>query len=232
MTPLRLAVYGVLCLTLVSGSAGATVGSRDTYPRKDLDLTASSQPSSAGPKVTDTAMTVTWTFSQVAKADTVATSSATCDGCAGDAAALQVLYLPRAAQADLDNAATAWSQQCVECGATALSVQVVVAREASRVTPNNRAMAVNAACERCDSASAAFQLVVLAPEVHRMSDEALDELRTWFAEQAAALQAPAPWERRRSAEGTDPEQALDSLERLVNGELDSVTATADVVVTN
>ena len=35
MIPLRFAVYGVLCLTLVSGSAGATARFHDTDERKD-----------------------------------------------------------------------------------------------------------------------------------------------------------------------------------------------------
>ena len=234
MIPLRLAVYGVLCLTLVSGSASATARRHDTSERKDLDLTASAQPSSALATTADTASDITWSSRREVKADTVATSTATCDGCTGDSTALQVLYLPRATQADLDNSAVAWATQCLDCGATALSVQVVVLRGGSTLVPNNRAMAVNAACERCGSAAAAFQLVVVAPRVHRLPSESLAQLQSWFDQQAAALRAPAPTEgldmtKRTEADGS---VALDALETLVNTELDSETLTADVVLSD
>ena len=165
----------------------------------------------------------------------VATSSATCDGCAGESIALQVLYLPRATQADLDNAAERPGPASASSAtSTALSVQVVVLREWSRLVPNNRAMAVNAACEGCRTAAAAFQLVVVAPEVQRMSRDALAELEAWVDEQAAALRPPVPGGGNGRPHRTDRggDGALDSLETLVNGELDSVTAAADVVVTN
>ena len=102
------------------------------------------------------------------------------------------------------------------------------------VSPNNRAMAVNAACEGCRTAAAAFQLVVVAPRGARMSSESLAELEAWVDEQAAALRTPAAPGAATVDRGHGPRRngALDSLETLVNGELDSVTAAADVVVTN
>ena len=232
MIPLRLAVYGVLCLALVSGSAAA--GALGGNGRKDLDLTASAHPSAALPGAADRATAVRWSDRPGVKADAVATSSATCDGCDGESIALQVLYLPWATQADLDNAATAWSSECLQCDARALSVQVVVLREWSRLVPNNRAMAVNAACESCRTAAAAFQLVVVTPDVQRMSRDALAELEAWVDEQAAALRPPVPGGGNGRPHRTDRggNGALDSLETLVNGELDSVTAAADVVVTS
>lgn len=234
MTAIRMAACCVLGLILVVGGADASTLAHEGEERRDLDLTASAQPSVTRPNATDTAIGAVSSPRPVVKADAVATSSATCDLCTGDSATLQILYLSRSQSADLDNSALAWAQ-CRDCGATALSVQVVVLRGWPTVTPNNRAMAVNAACENCRTTAAAFQLVVVAPRVRRLSPESVQGLQTWFDEQAAALRASnsAPPQRRRADDAPDPDgaRALASLEGLVNNDLGSVTAVSDVTRT-
>lgn len=231
--------HAVLGAILLAGTAQATPGSSSrAHPdtdRRDLDLTASAHPSAATPVVIDEAYAAGWARNRDVKADNTATSSATCDGCTGDSASLQVLYVARPGQVQLDNSATAWNQACVDCSSTALSVQVAVLRAPLAVVPNNRAFAVNAACETCGTASAAFQLVVVADRAQRLSDASIAELQAWFAEQRALLRAPAPAAdpapraRRRDPAGA---QALGVLEALVNSDLGSDTVSADVEQTH
>lgn len=229
--------HALLGAVLLAGTAQASPGEssrarHDTDPR-NLDLTASSHPSTANPVVSDVAYAVASARERDVKADNTATSSATCDGCTADSASLQILYVARAGQAQLDNSATAWNQACVGCATTALSVQVVVLRGVPTITPNNRAFAVNAACDTCRSTSAAYQLVVVADRARRLSDASVAELRSWFDEQAALLRAPVavpPAEPAPSPRRRDPgtAQALGFLETLVNADLGSATVSADV----
>lgn len=200
------AVHLVLGAVLLGGVADASTRAvhPDTDPRH-LDLVASAHPSSARPDDQDAAFAEDTVRDRVVKADAVATTSVVCPGCTGESATLQVLYLSRADEAELDNAATAWTQDCRSCTATALSVQVVVLRGRPTARPDNRALAVTAGCDTCRTSAAAFQVVVVADRAGRLSDESLAELRAWFDEQAAALRAsvaeppPAP-----SQPGTEP----------------------------
>ncbi len=124
------------------------------------DLVASAQPTAADPQTTDS-QTTALILNRPSKANTVATASATCDGCAGTAtAAAHVRFLPAAGSIRADNVATAWNANCENCSAQAVSIQVVTARTAASVTVTNRALAINATCTRCDSTAVAIQYVL------------------------------------------------------------------------
>lgn len=227
------------------GSASAPAAHPDRVSR-DLDLAASANPSAVDPVVSDDAFDDdVVSFARAAKSDVTATGSAICDGCDASSTALEVLYVSHARRAGLDNTAVAWAQSCTDCIATALSVQVVVLRGVPSVEPNNRALAVTAACASCRVSGVAFQLVVSSRRAGRLSDDALDALRTWVDEQAATLRAQlttppdetvAPEEPtpRLSTKQSDrrakriANSALGTLEDLVTDDLNAVTVTADV----
>lgn len=192
----KLALRGVLLVSLglgINAFPGSEVASeRPAWgpdPRRDADVTASAIPGHAFPEVTDEAfglLRAGWRF----KADANATASSTCDGCRGDAATLQVVFVRPGSRGTVDNVATAWSH-CKDCAATALSVQLVVLRGDPEIRANNRALALNAACERCGTASAALQLVVQGGHPAHLSPQARRELERWVEEQAALLRQQA-----------------------------------------
>ncbi|QAY64620.1 hypothetical protein ET495_17025 [Xylanimonas allomyrinae] len=88
-----------------------------------------------------------------------ATASALCDGCAGRAATVEVVYVPRGG-ATADNVAAAWASGGSGT-ASAVAVQVVVQRPGTGVTASNRALAVSADCAGCTAEAVAVQVVVL-----------------------------------------------------------------------
>jgi hypothetical protein len=237
VTTRRRTVAAVALAGLLVGAAGST-SAPAAHPdpvARDLDLVSSANPSAAEPVVADDAFADDVSFRRTVKSDVTATGSATCDGCDATSTALQVLYVNRGREARLDNTAAAWTQACTDCAATALSVQVVVLRGVPSIVPNNRALAVNAACESCRATGIAFQLVVSSRREGRLSRHAMSELRTWVAEQAAALRTsePAPASRldrskahRRAQRVAD--SALATLEDLVTGDLGAATVSADV----
>ena len=178
-------------LTVTVADASAPAAHPDPGAR-NLDLVASALPSSAEPVVSDDAFSDFTSRYREVKSDVTATGSAACDGCDAASTALQVLYVGQGRQARLDNTATAWAQTCRGCTATALSVQVVVLRGVPTIVPGNRALAVSATCEYCRATGVAYQVVVASRQAGRLSRGALSALRTWVAEQAAALRTPAP----------------------------------------
>jgi hypothetical protein len=241
MTPKRVATGLALAATLVG--AASTAGARPEPVVRNLDLVASANPSPDQPVVTDDTFADSVSRRRTVNSDVTATGSAICDGCDAASTALQVLYIGRGRDARLDNTAAAWTQECADCTATALSVQVVVLRSARSIVPNNRALAVNAACTSCASNSAAYQLVVISRHQNRLSRAALDDLRAWVDEQAAALrataptgstsEAPGPTERRALKKAQRRAQraagsALGALEGLVTGDLGAGTDSSDV----
>lgn len=188
MTGRAVAVRLLLTAGLLAGSVGSGPAGADQQQR-DLDLIASAQPTDLHPDQHDFVFAESVVGAADVRADLVATSSTTCHGCAGKSAGLQVLYLTRAERVQLDNVATAWTQDCWDCSATALSVQLVVLPGRPRSQPANRSFAVSDACATCRTAAAAFQVVVTLDQVTRLPQKTLAELRTWFAEQEAALRA-------------------------------------------
>lgn len=187
MTGRAVAVRLLLGAMLLAGSVGS--GPHGADQQRDLDLIASANPSDLHPDQRDFVFAESVVGAADVRADLVATSSTTCHGCAGESAGLQVLYLTRADHVQVDNVATAWTQNCWDCSATALAVQVVVLPGRPRAEPANRSFSVSHTCATCRTAAAAFQIVVTLDPVTRLPQETLDELRAWFAEQEAALRA-------------------------------------------
>ncbi|MET1060205.1 MAG: hypothetical protein ABWX84_11430 [Nocardioides sp.] len=212
-------------LVLVLGSNMMSSLAHTSHRWQGIDLTASAHPTEVAPDVTDRAYDVESSWRSSVRADTSALTSATCDNCSGHSATLQVIYARWPKEIEVDNAAVAWSS-CSTCGGTALSVQVVVVQGSRKVTANNRALATNAACEECDTAALAYQLVVATPHGERLSREATKDLRAWVDEQDRLLRdgtAATPRAlARESASGAD------SLEQLVNDDLDSRTKDLNV----
>ncbi|HEX6149468.1 hypothetical protein [Nocardioides sp.] len=213
---------------LLAAALGCLTGS--AYPdarlaslHKDVDLTATAHPGPTRLEVADVALdTLTiWRRASV-KADTSATSSATCRGCAGTAAAVQVLYIHQARRTRADNAAIAWSQ-CRSCEARSVSVQVVVIRRPTRLTANNRALGTNVACLRCGSTAEAYQLVVIGADAKRLSPEALADLHAWATDRATGRANAADKQGRAQALPT----ASAALEQLVNRDLGTTTVLLD-----
>jgi hypothetical protein len=222
---LRAAALTAGALALVVGSsAGSAPAHRGDFSQS-LDLTSSAHPSEATPDVIDHAVDVSSTSARNVRAHASALASATCDGCHGDAATLQVLYVDGAADTSVDNAAVAWAQ-CAECRGTALSVQVVVL-DGRKVAADNRAFAANAVCAVCQVEAMAYQLVVVSPDQARLSTRASRDLRAWVRTQAAALRRdPTGLVGRSSARAE--RRATATLERLVNGDRGSRTREVDV----
>lgn len=215
MTGPAIAVRLLVGAVLLAGTVGS--GPQRADQQRDLDLVASAQPSDLHPDQRDAVFAESVVGTADVRADLVATTSTTCHGCAGESSGLQVLYLTRAEQAQLDNIATAWTQNCWDCSATALAVQVVVVPGRPGAQPANRSFSVTDTCATCRTAAAAFQVVVSLDPVTRFPEQTLAELRTWFAEQEAALRAavaapPLPRAARRAARAAS--DAVTELRRL------------------
>ena len=224
-----LALHLAVASLLVAGAADASSRGTPT-PRHQIDLVASAQPSDQRRSDLDSAFSEVTVRGSAVKADTVATTTTSCHGCAGASTALQVVYVPGPASARFDNVATAWTLDCWDCTATALSVQVVVVGSRTRARPSNRAAAVGEACASCLSATAAFQLVVQVEEVGRLPDDVLAEVRAWFEAEAAALRTPQVTAPLRRAERA-ASHSLTRLRRTVVAGLDGRTLSARVQVT-
>lgn len=230
MSTRGLAVLVVTTGLLLSGAADASPRPGRTEAR-DLDLVASAQPSSLRLHDRDSAAAEVVARGGAVKADAVATTATTCDGCRGESATLQVVYVTAPGSARLDNVASAWTQDCWDCTATALSVQLVVVGRDTRTRPSNRALAVGQACATCRTATAAFQLVVQVAEVGPLPDSTLDEVRAWVdAEDTALRAAVAAGAARRGAERAAA-RALLELRGMVVAELDGRTLSARAEVT-
>ena len=169
----------VLCPPSSSGSAGGTPAPARRRPRAQRPRPDRQRPPLVGQshgRRTAAVRRVRWPAVPRVKADTVATSSTTCDGCAGESTALHVVYLPRAGRPPRQRRRPP-GPRSAGCTSTALSVQVVVLRGPPVAVPNNRALALNAACTSCRTSALAFQVVLVADGATALSDEALAELR-------------------------------------------------------
>ncbi|MFD1213137.1 hypothetical protein ACFQ36_13925 [Arthrobacter sp. GCM10027362] len=190
---------------------------------RSLDSTSSAQPTPASPRVRDTAQTFLRTPSSSAKADATATSSADCDGCAGEATTVQVVYYDaRKGSATADNIASAWATSCADCSASAVSVQVVVAPRRESVTVNNRAIAVNASCASCSTSAAALQFVFAGGPRRELSSAARDLVAQIKAELADRLESAAEKSDARQARArakAATEDAAARLERIIAKDL-------------
>ncbi|MGH1561318.1 hypothetical protein [Mumia sp. DW29H23] len=196
---LALALGGILVAT---GSAAATgAAARHGDEVGTVDAVASSQPTGAHPTDSDEVVKYRWKDSRRLKADAVATSSAVCDGCSGDAVTLEVVYGWRTRSATADNVASAWSSCGMSCGASALSVQLVVLPRGRTIEANNRALALNAACTECRSVAAAYQVVVAERGAKPLSRAERRELEALVAQLHDQMQTATSAERfgRRAA---------------------------------
>lgn len=216
----------VTVLVVASGSARRPVVSAW---QRTMDLSATALPGPADPHVRDSAVRVRRSAGRAVQADANAVGSAGCDGCTAEAAALQVIYLHRPKETELNNVATAWSAECDDCRSSGLSLQVVVVREGAELTANNRAFAANVACTLCAAEAAAYQLVVLSPGVARLDGKEMGRLRTWVDLQRRALRQGTAAAARPSARPRKraPAADLSQVEALVVGALGGTTLVAD-----
>jgi hypothetical protein len=219
----RLAVAAFAGLLVLSASAPQASGRSVPRPVR-IDLSAAAHPHPVSLPVRDAAYRVDAVDGAPIHATTTATASGVCDGCSGQASAVQVLYLHRSPAMTLDNLAVAWDQQCTWCRATAVSLQVVVLSRPGILVPGNRALALDAACRRCAARSAAYQVVVSGTAGARLSTMALGRLRQWAADQVAALSLPLSPALRRSP--ATQHHGVRGVARLVNADLGSTTVSA------
>lgn len=192
-------------LLLVATASGSSPAARHDPEPPSLDLLTSAHPTSSQPTVSDVAFDNVRARGAAIEADAAALTSTTCDGCAGESSTLQVVYVPRAGEARVDNVANAWAQECRGCTSTALSVQVVVLRGRPVAVPNNRALSLTAACTSCRTSALAFQVVLVSDRATALTGSAVAELQAWFDEQVAVLRAsvaPPPSEAVPEAQAT------------------------------
>ncbi len=189
------AVLAVLAGVLLgtSSAAPASWGGRRPAPR--LDLVSSAQPSPSAPSVRHAASSAAWSWRSRVAAHAVATSSADCAGCRGEARTVQLVYAARARTLRVDNVAVAWSS-CTGCGARAVSVQLVLThRRPERTDAHNRALALNASCTGCTTSAVAYQLVLAT---RRWPDPSAlrAQVRSWL-EAGTPTPGPAGLDARR-----------------------------------
>jgi hypothetical protein len=213
---LRAGRYAVLvCVLALAFTTTSSAHEDHNHGSGRLDTVSSAQPTDVAPSVSDDAYVARWVDRRTAELDSVATSSATCDGCRGEARTVQVVDARRARHVHADNVATGWSQ-CTDCGGSAVSVQVVLTRgHRLDLTANNRALAVNTACDGCDSSAAAYQVVLSVRgwvDVRGLRDEVVDWVE---AGQPAAEASP---NARSLAPAGGPQDKLEQLSGMVSAQ--------------
>lgn len=233
------AVVALVTASLLAGGPTQADRTSDNWDRpsrgRELDAVSSAQPSTADPHVRDTARVFVDTRSRSAKADATATSSATCDGCTGEATTVQVVHVDRRrARAAADNVASAWAS-CSGCSASAVSVQVVVTSSRHPVRANNRAIALNSSCSSCSTSAAALQFVVSGGSGRELSATARDLVAQVEEELADRLDSVA----RASGDGpaaavaarTASTDLAERLERIIVADLGGSEVERNVDVT-
>lgn len=216
---------GVVATTLLAGTSGAAPAASPLSPRSDV--VTSAHPTSSTPSVrTETARTA-WVGGAGTRANAVATTSATCDGCQGAAVSVQVVEVAWGWQVSADNVATAWAQ-CPGCGADAVSVQVVLLRHPADLRANNRSLAVTGGCAGCTARAAAYQVVVHATGESADPDRLREELAAWASQE---LDGPDVTPRSRATGSAPPPQRrLAGLERRVADLVDGAVLRSRVAV--
>jgi hypothetical protein len=212
--------------TLVTGTTGTmgTASMLTAREGRDFDLVASANPGTPGSSDTDRIAVVERARGKRVQADAVASASATCDGCRGTAAAVQVIYVNKAKKPTADNLANAWSS-CSNCRSTAVSVQVIVVRPDTTLTVRNRAFAVNAACSGCTSAAVAVQLVVVTSKHRTLSRHGRQQLETLANELQNQLSTRTKATRLAASKGDTI-----GIEKLVRKELKPVSVKPHIAV--
>lgn len=211
-------VVGTTLLAGTSGAAPAAPAASPLSPRSDV--VSSAHPTSTTLTVHKETARTAWVGGARTRANAVATTSATCDGCQGAAVSVQVVEVAWGWQVQADNVATAWAQ-CRGCAGGAVSVQVVLLRHPADLTANNRSLAVTGDCDRCTARAAAYQVVVHATGEPADPDRLREELAAWASQE---LDGPDGTPRSRTRTSAHPPQRrLAGLERqvtrLVDGEV-------------
>ncbi|MET9316644.1 hypothetical protein ABZX12_32895 [Kribbella sp. NPDC003505] len=216
----------ILVIASLLASATGTAGMVTFRKGQDLDLVASANPGTPGGSDTDRTAMVERARGKRVQADAVASASATCDGCRGTAAAVQVIYVNKAKKPTADNLANAWSS-CSNCRATSVSVQVVVIRPGTTLAARNRAFAVNASCSGCTSAAVAVQFVVVTSKHRAFSRQGRQQLEALANELQAQLSSRTKADRLAAAKNTPASSGIDAL---VRKELKPVSVTPKVTI--
>jgi len=216
----------ILVIASLLASATGTASMVTFRKGQDLDLVASANPGTPGGSDTDRTAMVERARGKRVQADAVASASATCDGCRGTAAAVQVVYVNKAKKPTADNLANAWSS-CSNCRATSVSVQVVVIRPGTTLAARNRAFAVNAACSGCTSAAVAVQFVVVTSKHRAFSRQGRQQLEALANELQAQLSSRTKADRLAAAKNTTASSGIDAL---VRKELKPVSVTPKVTI--
>jgi hypothetical protein len=209
----RYAASGVVGTTLLAGTSGAVPAPSPLSPRSDV--VSSAHPTTTAPSVRKETARTAWVGGAATRVNSVATTSATCDGCQGGAVSVQVVEVAWGWQVQADNVATAWAQ-CPGCGAGAVSVQVVLLRHPADLTANNRSLAVTGACSGCTARAAAYQVVVHATGEPVDPDRLREELAAWASQELDGPdRTPRARARTTSPPGPPPQRRLAGLERRV-----------------
>lgn len=211
----RYIASGAVGTTLLAGASGAAPAASPLSPHSDV--VSSAHPTTTTPTVRKETARTAWVGGARTRANAVATTSATCDGCQGAAVSVQVVEVAWGWQVQADNVAAAWAQ-CRGCAGSAVSVQVVLLRHPADLTANNRSLAVTGDCHRCTARAAAYQVVVHATGEPADPDRLREELAAWASQE---LDGPdgAPRSRTRTSEHP-PRRRLAGLERQVTGLVD------------
>jgi hypothetical protein len=208
----RLRVQAILVVaSLVTGVTG-TAGMLTFRKGQDFDLVASANPGVTGSTDTDRTAMFERARGKRVQADAVASSSATCDGCAGTAAAVQVIYVNKAKKGTADNLANAWSS-CSNCRSASVSVQVVVVRPGATLTVQNRAFAVNAACSGCTASAVAIQFVVVTSKHQMFSSKGRQQLEALANELQGQLSTRSKANRLATTKDKSELTGIDALVR-------------------
>jgi hypothetical protein len=178
------------CVLAVLGVASSTVAEAEwgSDNRGNFEAASAAIPAQPGDTSDDLSSHVVRMAGRSVRASAVATSSATCDGCTGNAVTVQVIYARKVSTLAIDNVAAAWAS-CSACQGSALSLQVVIARKVGIVRANNRSLAVNANCMGCRTAAAAVQIVAISPSNRELSQAALGQINALRDQLLAQLKA-------------------------------------------
>lgn len=189
---------------------------------RNLDSASSAQPSAARPEARDASQDFVRVTGPAAKADAMATASASCDGCSGEATTMQVVSFEGGrGTAAADNIASAWAT-CSGCSASAVSVQIVLVPRRGTIEANNRSLAVNASCESCSTAAAALQFVLAGAPKRQLSaaaTELVSQARTALAERLETASRRIDARRAKADARTAAEETARRLEQIVMDDL-------------
>jgi hypothetical protein len=184
----------VLLGTVLAVGAGGVAASADEWhtPRTSFQAAAVAVPSAAAPTDVAQARHVDRASGHHTVRVTAAANTALdCDGCAGRAVSLQVVYAGRAHAVLTRNAAVVWADHCQGCTGQAVALQVVLTRSADAVRADNRAFAASTECSGCTVSAVALQFVVVDKRADRLDRRTLTAIEQLAASLTTDTTAPA-----------------------------------------